>query len=527
MLGKPQQLNRTDLNRLARQIETASARDEVRFSNVEYLTMGGYSYTFKASVPSTGTLVAIKIPKSDFHSNRQLQRADIVDEGLKIARLGPHENIVPVHGFVRYDTSDRNKRGLVMEFMPGGSLRQQIGGLTGKICRCVSLAIGICRALSVAHEQRPPTGPLVHRDIKPENVLMDDGGNPRLVDFGIASVSAEPEDILGSIPYMAPESIAKGQADPRSDLFSLSVVLYEMIEGRPPFFAEKTTELLAKIRSSVPPAMNADVPAALRRIVERGLEKNPDDRYQSARDMMFDLRIFLAFYEGVLESLEKFERALHAGVEVRSEEVRAFLYLGERYAELAAETWACYSGALEDGPLRATTELRTAVLGALLDPKGGAPGIRSRILDACGAVEDSTASAPAPQSAPEPAPPRGAIELQAIEALLAGGNVLQAEAASRELVSSDAGGELHAQVAALFYRFAVTDQAIAICRDGLDRHAEHAELFAIYGQSLLQAGRREEAARALTKAVEMGAQDPEIVSLRRDLAGSARGDFER
>ena len=117
--------------------------------------------------------------------------------------------------------------------------------------------------------------------------------------------------------------------------------------------------------------------------------------------------------------------------------------------------------------------------------------------------------------------------MQAIEAFLSGGNVLQAEAAYRELVSSDMGGELYARVASLFYRFAITDRAIAICREGIDRCGEHAELFAIYGQALIQAGRREEAARALTRAVEMGARDPDVVSLRRDLAGSTWEDVER
>src|SRR5689334_14022243 len=151
-------------------LKLLGAAENGRMSGVEYVAEGGYAYTFKAHDGQWDRLVAIKVAKKE--------EGDVIDEGFRVALLGHDENIVQVFGYVKYD---QRERGLVMEFVEGGSLRQTIHQFRHDVKGSVDIALGVCRALQRAHGVQPP---LVHRDVKPENILMR-GRTPKLTDWGI------------------------------------------------------------------------------------------------------------------------------------------------------------------------------------------------------------------------------------------------------------------------------------------------------------------------------------------------------
>jgi serine/threonine protein kinase/tetratricopeptide (TPR) repeat protein len=203
-----------------------------------------------------------------------------------------HPSIVTIHEVSEF----KGRPFFAMEYCEGRPLRELIKGGNLGINRIVGIAVKICEGLSEAH----CTG-IVHRDIKPSNIIVDDKGHVKLLDFGLATVKGKDKltrtgSTLGTVGYMSPEQIRGETVDQRSDLFSLGVVLYEMIANKAPFEAEheaavqydilhKNPEPLAKYRENVPDQ--------LQKIVTRLLEKNPDRRYQNAAEAIADLKILL------------------------------------------------------------------------------------------------------------------------------------------------------------------------------------------------------------------------------------------
>ena len=223
--------------------------------------------------------------------------ADSVGEGLPPSRAGASP--APT-------TEPRTVHYLVTELLEGQSLRERLkeGALPAR--KTIELAVQVCSGLAAAHEKG-----IVHRDLKPENLFLTSDGHVKILDFGLAKlrpggevVSGEspptvvegtsPGMVVGTAGYMSPEQVRGQPADHRSDIFSFGCVLYEMVSGVRAFRGDSSVETMNAILKEEPAELTAidpKVPAALARVVEHCLEKNPADRFQSARDLVFDLQL--------------------------------------------------------------------------------------------------------------------------------------------------------------------------------------------------------------------------------------------
>jgi beta-lactam-binding protein with PASTA domain/predicted Ser/Thr protein kinase len=248
---------------------------------------GGMAEVFRGIDPVLNRTVAIKVLLPQFARDAGFV-ARFRREAQAAARLS-HPNIVGV-----FDTgSDGDTQYIVMEFIEGRTLAEFLA--TGRrLTTEQSIEIGqkIASALGVAHAQG-----IVHRDIKPANVMVTRDGTVKVMDFGIArmqSLETAPQtsSVLGTPTYLSPEQ-AQGQAvDARSDLYSLGVVLYELLAGRPPFTGDSPVAIAYKQvnETPVPPsALNREVPPALDAVVMKALSKNPANRYQTAAELSADL----------------------------------------------------------------------------------------------------------------------------------------------------------------------------------------------------------------------------------------------
>ena len=211
-------------------------------------------------------------------------------EALAAARLA-HPNIVAIYDTGSETSEDGMERHyIVMEYCDGGTLADVNAGVGAvRAGRAVAIGRSICDALEFAHQQG-----VVHRDVKPANVLMTSDGTLKVADFGIAKAAFVSSDItttgaiLGTVTYLSPEQARGLEPDARSDLYALGVVLYEMVSGRPPFHEESQIATAMRHLRDVPPpprSIRAGIPRPLESVIMKALEKDPDDRFASAREM--------------------------------------------------------------------------------------------------------------------------------------------------------------------------------------------------------------------------------------------------
>ncbi|MFI5183905.1 MAG: protein kinase [Vicinamibacteria bacterium] len=256
---------------------------------------GGMGEVYRAWDDRLGREVAVKVlPESVAMDPDRLRR---FDHEARAAGALNHPNVLAVydvgsHGSVPY---------IVSELLEGETLRGRIraGGLTPR--KAVEHAIQIARGLAAAHQRG-----IVHRDLKPENIFVARDGQVKILDFGLAKLHVEeasdpehetathtsPGAIMGTVPYMSPEQVRGLPADARSDIFALGSVLYEMLGRRKAFVGETDSEIEAAILREEPPeltTLDGRIPGALDRIVRRCLEKRPEDRFETARDVAFAL----------------------------------------------------------------------------------------------------------------------------------------------------------------------------------------------------------------------------------------------
>jgi serine/threonine-protein kinase len=250
------------------------------------LGAGGMADVYLAEDQELGRRVAIKILNGR-HANDDQFIERFRREAKNAAALN-HPNIVSI-----YDRSEaEDTYYIAMEFLDGRTLKELVVSRgAAPINVAIEYARQILSALRFAHRHG-----IVHRDIKPHNVLVDAEGRVKVTDFGIAragtSQMTETGSIVGTAQYLSPEQARGGEVDPRSDLYSLGVVLYELLTGKTPFDGETPVEIAMKHLSNAPKPpskLRPDVTPELDKVVLRALAKNPDDRYQSADEMEADL----------------------------------------------------------------------------------------------------------------------------------------------------------------------------------------------------------------------------------------------
>ena len=247
--------------------------------------------------------VAVKVIRPELTCNAEFVRM-FVSEAKLVADL-VHENIVQIYQLGRADSHYY----MTMEFINGVSLREFIErhkerGLRVPVEIAAFVASRVCRALDFAHKRRDKDGTplgIVHRDVSPGNILMTWEGVVKLGDFGIAKarnmmVYKEEEVLLGKLGYMSPEQARFEETDARTDIFSLGVVLWEVLTGRPLFESGPTQVVLDRIRRAQVPRteeLRGYVPEALRMILEKALQRERSRRYQSAGEMGYALEYMM------------------------------------------------------------------------------------------------------------------------------------------------------------------------------------------------------------------------------------------
>jgi eukaryotic-like serine/threonine-protein kinase len=260
-----------------------------RYQVIERVGRGGMGVLFRGMDPVLDREVAIKLMLVDFSEDEEQMRPRFYREARAAAKL-QHRNIVTVFEFAEEGSTPY----IVMEFLRGTSLAARMASpLPLALEAKLDVIAQLCDALNYAHEQG-----VVHRDVKPANVFLLTDGTVKLLDFGIAKVTTSTltrqGDVLGSASYMSPEQVAGSDSvDGRADIFSIGVVLYELLAGRKPFHAEAPTAIIMKILHEDPPAIEQfvpGIPAQLIAAVNKALAKKPEDRFQTAGELSKQLQ---------------------------------------------------------------------------------------------------------------------------------------------------------------------------------------------------------------------------------------------
>ena len=286
-----------------------------RYQIVRSIGSGGMGEVYLAEDSQLGRKVAIKILNKKFSSHTaNIER--FIREARAVSALN-HPNILVIH---EIGESDKAKF-IVSEYVEGRTLRDVLNDPRMPISTIIDIAIQIASALAAAHGER-----IVHRDIKPENVMVRPDGYVKVLDFGLAKLlgnrtalfdsegSTKLHDqtaegvILGTVKYMSPEQAKGEQVDERTDVFSLGVLMYEMVSGQNPFEGDSLSETFANVIKAEPLALAkaaTNIPDGLDQIVWKLLQKNRDDRYQRMSDVLADLKALrddLAFDERIERS---------------------------------------------------------------------------------------------------------------------------------------------------------------------------------------------------------------------------------
>ncbi len=284
---------------------------------------GGMGEVYRARDTRLGRHVALKILPESFASegsrgnergseNDRLHRFE--QESRAVAALN-HPNILAIHDVGQHNGTPF----LVSELLEGQSLRAVLdeGSLSQR--RTIDYGVQIAHGLAAAHDKA-----IVHRDLKPENLFLTKDGRVKILDFGLAKLAEKPASaegltltsahtaagvVMGTASYMAPEQVRAQAVDARTDIFSFGAVLFEMLSGKRAFLRETPVETMTAILKDDPPEMSGSISAPLERIIRRCLEKSPEQRFQSAKDLSFALGSFTDTHSsGVLRPVETSQR---------------------------------------------------------------------------------------------------------------------------------------------------------------------------------------------------------------------------
>jgi serine/threonine protein kinase/Tfp pilus assembly protein PilF len=263
---------------------------------------GGMGEVYLAHDTKLERTVALKVLPANVAADRQrMQR--FIQEAKAASGLN-HPNILTIHEIEQIDSTQL----IATEFIDGETLRQHLNARRMIIAEALDLSAQIASALSAAH-----AAGIIHRDIKPENIMLRRDGIVKVLDFGLAKLServdpeqvvdaeaatkalvqTEPGVVMGTAAYMSPEQARGQEVDARTDIFSLGVVIYEMLSGRAPFVGETTADTIGALIHKEPQPLStlvSNVPAELQHIVSKALRKDRDERYQTVKSLLIDLR---------------------------------------------------------------------------------------------------------------------------------------------------------------------------------------------------------------------------------------------
>lgn len=272
-------------------------RQIAHYSVLSLLGAGGMGEVYLAEDTRLGRPVALKILPEKFTADTQRVRR--FEHEARAASALNHPNIVTVYEIGETDALQY----IATEYIDGKTLRQRMAGIRS-LYEILDVAGQVASALAAAHQVG-----ILHRDIKPENIMLRRDGFVKVLDFGLAKLSTSPASVvksdiptkpmiktdpgmvMGTVQYMSPEQSRGADVDPRTDIWSLGVVLYEMLCGHPPFEGETPSHVIVSILENEPGplAQFLEAPAELQRILYKVLRKNRDERYQTARDLALDL----------------------------------------------------------------------------------------------------------------------------------------------------------------------------------------------------------------------------------------------
>ena len=257
-----------------------------RYEVLEKIGTGGMSDVYKAKDHKLNRLVAVKVLKQEFSENENFVSKFRVEAQSTAGLL--HPNTVNV-----YDVGDEDGINyIVMELVDGITLKKYIEKKSRlSVKEAVSIAIQVAMGLEAAHNNG-----IIHRDIKPQNIMISRDGKVKVTDFGIAKAATSntiTSNVMGSVHYTSPEQARGGYSDAKSDIYSLGITLFEMLTGRVPFNGDTTVAIAIKhIQEELPsPAeFNDEIPISVEKIVLKCCQKSPDRRYQSAAELIADLK---------------------------------------------------------------------------------------------------------------------------------------------------------------------------------------------------------------------------------------------
>jgi eukaryotic-like serine/threonine-protein kinase len=272
-----------------------------RISHYQILSLigaGGMGEVYIAQDTRLGRKVALKLLPAEFTEDPE--RARRFEREARAASALNHPNIITIYDIEQVD----GLHFIVTEYVEGQTLRNLMPATRVSMAEALEIAIQVAGALAAAHRAG-----IVHRDIKPENIMLREDGVVKVVDFGLAKLAeqqtptldseaptiftTDPGTIMGSVSYMSPEQTRGKPVDTRSDIFSLGVVIYEMVAGSSPFEGETPSDVIASILRTEPLPLahySPDIPAELERIVAKALAKDKEERYQTAQDLLIDLK---------------------------------------------------------------------------------------------------------------------------------------------------------------------------------------------------------------------------------------------
>ncbi|HXG86496.1 MAG TPA: serine/threonine-protein kinase, partial [Pyrinomonadaceae bacterium] len=271
-----------------------------RYKILSAIGSGGMGEVFLAQDTRLKRKIALKILSEKFAVD--VDRLNRFQQEAKAASALNHPNIITIYEIGESDGTNY----IATEYIEGETLRDNLAENPLQLSDALDIAVQVAEALSAAHQVG-----IVHRDIKPENIMLRRDGYVKVLDFGLAKltekqdfeiehesatqkfVKTNPGAIMGTVAYMSPEQARGKDIDARSDIFSFGIVLYEIITRRAPFEGETITDVLAAILNQEPLPLAhfvADVPKELKRIVNKTLRKKREQRYQSTKDLLGDLK---------------------------------------------------------------------------------------------------------------------------------------------------------------------------------------------------------------------------------------------